>query len=177
MENRIFLIKTNRKRYKRQKFNKRKNFIKKTFIFLIIIPIAIISIKLTFKKRRSKYINKYIDETIDINKIKNFNEKVYWKNETSIDIFKIREDIKKVLNTQISYENKNDFIKRKKPAVSLVITIYNQEKYIKLVYSSILQQELKDIEIIFINDASTDNSEQIVKELMEKDKRIVYLNN
>ena len=177
MENRIFLIKTSKKRYKRQKFNKRKNFIKKTFVFLVVILIAIISIKLTFKKRRSKYINKYIDETIDINKIKNFNEKVYWKNETSIDIFKIREDIKKVLNTQISYENKNDFIERKKPAVSLVITIYNQEKYIKLVYSSILQQELKDIEIIFINDASTDNSEQIVKELMEKDKRIVYLKN
>lgn len=36
---------------------------------------------------------------------------------------------------------------------------------------------MKDIEIIFVIDASKDNSEKIIKELMEKDKRIILLKN
>ena len=58
-----------------------------------------------------------------------------------------------------------------------MITLYNQKNYIKNVYSSIQKQELKDIEIIFVDDASIDNSSMIIDELMERDKRIIYLKN
>ena len=59
----------------------------------------------------------------------------------------------------------------------LIITLYNQEKYIKNLYANIQQQKLKDIEIIFVNDASTDISSFIIKDIMKSDKRIVYIKN
>ena len=55
--------------------------------------------------------------------------------------------------------------------------MHNQDKYIKYIYSSIQKQEIKDIEIIFVDDASIDNTAKIIKDLMRKDKRIIYLKN
>ena len=113
------------------------------------------------------------EETYDPNKL-------YLNNETSLNIDKISEEIKNYKNKnflKISFNNKTDFIKKNNPKISLIITLYNQEKYLKLVYISILKQDFKDIEIIFVDDASTDNSSNIIKELMENDKRIIYLKN
>jgi glycosyltransferase involved in cell wall biosynthesis len=59
----------------------------------------------------------------------------------------------------------------------VIITLYNQKIYILKIYYCILNQSLKEIEIIFIDDASTDNSILIIERLMEKDKRIKYLKN
>ena len=64
-----------------------------------------------------------------------------------------------------------------KPKISLIVTVYNQQEYINKIYASILNQSLKEIEIIFIDDASEDNSFSIVQELMKTDKRIVFLKN
>ena len=66
---------------------------------------------------------------------------------------------------KISFDNKTHFYKRKTPKISIIITVYNQGYYIKKSYAHILQQEIKDIEIIFVDDASTDNSSFIIKEL------------
>ena len=63
------------------------------------------------------------------------------------------------------------------PKVSVIITLYNQKSYILKIYLCVLRQILKEIEIIFIDDASTDNSNKVVEKLMEKDKRIVFLKN
>lgn len=62
------------------------------------------------------------------------------------------------------------------PKVSVIVPVYNVEKYLKKSISSILNQTLEDIEIIIINDGSTDNSYKIVKELAEYDSRIVVIN-
>ena len=103
--------------------------------------------------------------------------KLYWNNETSININKIKEEIKHFHQLKISFQNKTDFIKRKNPKISLIITLHNREKFIKLIYTSIQIQELKDIEIIFVDDASIDNTSLIINGLMANDKRIVYLKN
>ena len=63
------------------------------------------------------------------------------------------------------------------PKISLIITLYNQKIYILKIYYFILRQSLKEIEIIFIDDASTDNSNLVVESLMKKDKRIIYFKN
>ena len=55
--------------------------------------------------------------------------------------------------------------------------MYNQREYIVKIYSCILNQSIKEIEIIIIDDYSTDNSFFLVKNMMEKDKRIIYLKN
>jgi len=59
------------------------------------------------------------------------------------------------------------------PKVSLIVPVYNTEIYLKKCINSLINQSLKDIEIIIINDGSTDNSDKIIKEY--NDKRIMYI--
>ena len=54
--------------------------------------------------------------------------------------------------------------------VSIIVPIYNAEKYIKKCVDSLVNQTKKELEIILINDGSTDNTLKILKEY--KDKRI-----
>ncbi len=61
--------------------------------------------------------------------------------------------------------------------VSVIIPIYNVERYIEECLESVTLQKLKEIEIICINDASTDSSEEIVRRYKECDKRIVLMRN
>ena len=100
--------------------------------------------------------------------------KIYYKEERKLNLPKIRKDIKQYKNLIISFNKKEDFMKREKPKISLIIPVYNQENFLRYCYSFIQKQELKDIEIIFIDDASEDNSSKIILDLMEKDKRIIY---
>lgn len=55
---------------------------------------------------------------------------------------------------------------------SIIVPVYNVEKYIKNCIESVLQQEYKDYELILINDGSTDNSLEICNEYSIKDSRI-----
>lgn len=63
-----------------------------------------------------------------------------------------------------------------KPKVSIVVPVYNVEKYLSLCLDSLINQTLKDIEIIVINDGSTDNSLKIIEEYAQKDFRIKVVN-
>lgn len=57
--------------------------------------------------------------------------------------------------------------------VSLIVPIYNSQNYLEKCIKSLISQTLKDIQIILINDGSTDNSEKIIKSF--DDERIVYI--
>lgn len=61
---------------------------------------------------------------------------------------------------------------KKQPKISILVPVYNVEKYLRQCLDSVINQTLQDIEIIIINDGSTDSSPQIIKEYMKKDKRI-----
>ena len=56
--------------------------------------------------------------------------------------------------------------------VSVIIPVYNTEKYVREAILSITQQSLKELEIIIINDGSTDGSLDIVEKISNKDSRI-----
>ena len=56
--------------------------------------------------------------------------------------------------------------------VSIIVPVYNVEKYLSKCLESLINQTLKDIEIICVNDGSTDNSLSILKEYANKDSRI-----
>ena len=56
--------------------------------------------------------------------------------------------------------------------VSIIVPVYNVENYLEKCISSLLNQTLQDIEIICVNDGSTDNSLQILKEFAICDSRI-----
>lgn len=62
------------------------------------------------------------------------------------------------------------------PKISIIIPIYNAENYLKRCLNSVINQTLKDIEIICINDCSKDNSLEILKEYSKKDNRIKIIN-
>ena len=62
------------------------------------------------------------------------------------------------------------------PKVSVIVPVYNVEKYIEKCLNTLVNQTLQDIEIIVVNDGATDNSEKIIKEFLEKyPEKIVYL--
>lgn len=62
------------------------------------------------------------------------------------------------------------------PKISIIVPIYNSEEYLKECLNSLVNQTFKDIEIICVNDGSTDNSLEIVKYFAEKDSRIKVIN-
>ena len=60
--------------------------------------------------------------------------------------------------------------------VSIILPVYNVGKYLDETFSSLLNQSLKEIEIIAVNDGSTDNSEEIIRKYASQDSRIGYYN-
>ena len=60
--------------------------------------------------------------------------------------------------------------------VSIIIPVYNVEKYLRQCLDTVINQTFKDIEIICVNNGSFDNSLQIIKEYQQKDERIILIN-
>lgn len=59
--------------------------------------------------------------------------------------------------------------------VSIIIPVYNKEKYLNACISSVVKQDYKNIEIIIVNDGSQDGSDRIIREWLSKDQRISYI--
>lgn len=68
-------------------------------------------------------------------------------------------------------------IKRDKPLVSVLMTAYNAEKYIKLAIESILEQTYINFEFIIVEDCSNDNTWEIINEFRKRDSRIRAIKN
>ena len=65
----------------------------------------------------------------------------------------------------------------KKPKISIIPPIYNRGKYILRFLRSVQKQKFNDLEIIFIDDCSKDDSFKLIKEYKEKDRRIKLIKN
>ena len=59
--------------------------------------------------------------------------------------------------------------------VSVVIPIYNVERYLRQCLDSVVNQTLREIEIICVNDGSKDSSYSIIEEYAKKDPRVVVI--
>lgn len=66
-------------------------------------------------------------------------------------------------------------IEIKGPQVSVIVPVYNVSEYLRECLDSIINQTFKDIEIICVNDGSTDDSPKILDEYVAKDKRIIRI--
>lgn len=60
--------------------------------------------------------------------------------------------------------------------ITIIVPVYNTEKYLERCIMSIITQNLKEIEIIIVNDGSLDNSYKIIDEFTKKDDRIKVIN-
>ena len=97
-------------------------------------------------------------------------------------IFKFKKE-KKILNYFYKLNNKgilinkNNFIKNDYPKISIISAVYNREKYIIRFFRSIQNQFFDDIEMIFIDDFSNDNSSKTIENLKLIDERIILIRN
>lgn len=60
--------------------------------------------------------------------------------------------------------------------ISVIVPVYNVEQYLEECIESIINQDYENLEIILINDGSTDSSPQICERYAEKDNRIIFIN-
>ena len=72
--------------------------------------------------------------------------------------------------------NERNHSEKQQKKVSVVVPCCNVEKYVAQCLKSIVNQTLKEIEIICINDGSTDDTLSILKSFAEKDERIILIN-
>ena len=59
--------------------------------------------------------------------------------------------------------------------ISIIIPIYNTEKYLERCIDSVIQQTYRNIEVILVNDGSTDKSSRICNEYVHRDRRIILI--
>jgi len=64
----------------------------------------------------------------------------------------------------------------KSPRISVIITCYNYESYVAQAIESVLNQTYENIELIIVNDGSTDDSDKIIKEYVKRNPGIIYIN-
>ena len=61
------------------------------------------------------------------------------------------------------------------PRVSVIIPVYNTERYLTQCLESIVSQTLEDIEIICVNDGSKDGSADILRDYARRDRRVIVI--
>ena len=68
-------------------------------------------------------------------------------------------------------ENKNQIV----PVISVIVPVYNAERFLKRCLDSIIEQSFKDYEVLMIDDGSTDGSVKICKDFCDRDERFAYI--
>lgn len=105
--------------------------------------------------------------------LKIYDESEIAQNESGKARYAIQEYEKKLrLHEEKGFTSVVEQQSEKEPYVSVVIPVYNVENYVKECIDSISNQTLKQIEIICVNDGSTDNSLEVLLECARKDNRI-----
>ena len=158
--------KDGKKNRKQRKDNTTSNGIFKYFFLFVLIIILILIFNLINKsdteiniypKQSDIYKEYHFDSISD-----SFNKSLNFLNNCINDIF---------------INDKTLFKLYKKPLVSVVIPIYNSEKFVSRALKSIQNQNLSSLEIVLINDYSTDNSLTLIEQFQSEDPRIKIINN
>ena len=142
---------------------KNKNELVLFFIFVIVIFFLIIFVVITV-------VYKFI--------IKPEFEESYRKNHPEVYIsLRERNKIEKYVNNCIKGILLDDkkYKKLENPKISIIIPVYNKQDFILRVLRSIQNQSFKDIEIIFCDDHSYDNSTNLIEMYQKEDERIILL--
>lgn len=90
------------------------------------------------------------------------------------DTYTIHHFGKSWLKPEIQWFLKNKHLPHVK--VSVIVCVYNDEKYVSQCLNSLINQTLREIEIICVNDGSTDDSLKIIESFAQKDSRITVIN-
>ena len=153
------------------------------YILILILLITILFFVILFnlfrlKKEESKIENENNEipknDIVNNENITNNMSIIYFNPSKRRDNYLIgHEYIKKCLDDDLSKK----FEKVEKPIISVIIPAFNCENSIKGAISSIQNQNISDIEIILINDFSTDQTLNIIQNIQKNDQRIIIINN
>ena len=163
------------------------NPIKSKYVIMIIITLFLIFFLLLYlQQNKIQTVTTELNNSITNTTFKlNNNSEIIPLNQ---DIFKEERFPSRAKSFKIAFEflsnNTKGIITKEipnepieNPIASTVIPIYNSQNYITRAIRSIQNQNIKDIEIILINDYSTDGSLSLITEMQKEDKRIKIINN
>ena len=127
------------------------------------------------RKKVNKFIRFTIISLISFNFI--FDQKIsnFFSNFNFIKECNKIENYLKLCNNEITRLKKVK--KYNHPKISIISPIFNRGKYLQRFVKSIQNQFFKEIEIIIIDDFSTDNTKSLIKKFQEEDKRIILIEN
>ena len=150
------------KRHKNASTKKRENkkilkiiFKYSYFIISFFILIIIILLFIFKNKNRKRFFTK-IDRNSEYNNVQEYY---------------------KMIQDHVLYDKGKVYNPSGNPKISIIIPVYNGEAFLQETLISIQNQDFKDIEIIIIDDKSTDNSTILIKELMKTEPRISFYQN
>ena len=63
------------------------------------------------------------------------------------------------------------------PKISIIVPVFNSADYLRRCLNSLINQSLKEIEILIVDDCSTDNSIEIIEEYLRKSNQIIFIKN
>lgn len=92
----------------------------------------------------------------------------YYRN--TCKVYSARPDFSQVFHEQVLVESQG-----KDPKVSVIIPIYNTEDYIAQTLDSVLNQTLREVEVVCVNDGSTDRTMDILTQYAQRDSRITLI--
>lgn len=153
---------------------KKRKFIYPIIIIFVILLFFFISFMFFVQKKVKKIYLKQEIETINYNVeniLTGYNFNITIKEEIKPFIKYIEFSKKGMLL------KKNGFISSQNPKISIVISVYNRENNITSAIRSIQNQNFEELEIIIIDDFSSDNSTLYVKAYQKEDPRIILLQN
>ena len=136
----------------------------------IILFIEKIHFFFNFKFNKDKAHSLWIYKFFFLISIYTFIKIIFFESDNEFIIIKNAEGDPNSL-AKIVIQNKIKFI----PKVSVIIPVYNTNQFLNKCLDSIINQTLEEIEIICVDDGSTDNSLYILKNYANKDKRITIL--
>ena len=126
------------------------------------------------KKKVEEEIKKIKDKKkIELSKSE-IESETYKKNFTGEDIIKYTKECQK---NPLTGENAQNFKFSENPKISIIVPFYNSINNLNILHKSIQDQSMQDIEIIYIDDCSTDKSDELIQNLQKKDQRIILLKN
>ncbi|WP_292884646.1 glycosyltransferase [Methanobrevibacter sp. UBA212] len=104
--------------------------------------------------------------------------------DASRDVFKDQPDILRNFEENFYFEHEKNpemqklvnFAEKANPSISVLIPVYNVSEFLDDSISCLLNQTFKDIELVCVNDGSTDNSLEILEEFSKNDSRIKIIN-
>ena len=161
-------IKITKRKNKRNKYSSYINTISIEPNFYLVITIKFFFIFLFSFKIYTSFpvINKNNPAAAISKKIADFENTLHNITEEEIQEFR-------KINSDNTLVDNSGFKKSDNPDISVIVTLHNQAHCIHKCIRSIQNQSIKNLEIIFIDDCSTDNSTEVIEEFQKNDERII----